>query len=1304
MLDERHPDLPKPSNDSNSYTLGSIGEHNVVIACLPMGQYGTNSATNVATLMIRAFPFVKIGLLVGIGGGVPPKVRLGDVVVSTPVDQYPGVVQYDFGKATIEGNGLERIGALSNPPVALLTALAKLKTEHELTGPKIPKYLEELKEKYFNLAKSYLKSKSLKDDLFRADYHHVSAPFHSTGFEASQETEDEEGSEEDAESCSFCDKSKAIKRKNRSMRVHHGLIASGNKVIKDASYREEVNGALGGKVLCFETEAAGLMNNIPCLVIRGICDYCDSHKNNAWQKYAAAVAAAFAKELLYCLQPGDMKREQPLKDAINNIRQDIQCVYKKVENGFMETKRRLDELHDDSEVKKQKETLNWLSPLDFPLLQHDYFRRCAPDTGQEFLRSVELQNWLSASKQTMFCQGDPGAGKTFQMAILVNYLVEKYRDDDTNAEQMIASLVKQLAQMSTPFPEVVHQLRDRHCPMKSRPLLGELSNTLTALIKPFSRVFILIDALDEGHDSDRTRFLGEIFAIQEKTDLNLFATSRTINSIAAEFEDRSISRDISPTCHDIFQSLNARMSALPLFVAKDTALQKEIRESVESAIGGMFLLAQLYIDSLVGKRSPESLRTALRDLRHASSSPDRSKVLDEAYDKSMERIQQLNGDLPRDALLILSWIVKARRQIKLAEIKEALAVEMGASKLNTDNVPMAEHIIQACASLVIIEGDTIELVHYTAQEYFERPNNKWMQKAQMNITNTCIAYLSLSTFRDESCISQEDFHRRVEHNPFYSYSAEYWVYHTNEALAQGLEVSSVLKFLEYGLIRGSWYQDLLYGYSQNSFRPKFVPMQLTALHVAALFGLHDVAAKLLEQGYSPNVKDSLSRMPIWWAGWSGSDRVVQILLDGATDIETRDLEYGSTPLLIASRRGHKTVVELLLKKCNIESKDSSGWTSLNVAAQFGNKAVFDLLVNKGADIEVKDNDCQTPLAIAAKLGHMNAVEWLLEKGADIEATDSKTRTPLMLATMGGHEGVVRHLIENGAHMKVMDDKKQTLSAKTIRDKLDLWLLIEEGADVEAKDNDGNTPLSRAAYWGKSEAVQLLLANNANIEAKNNSGDTPLGRAAFRGNLEAIQLLLVNNANIEAKSNSGNTPLGRAAFRGNLEAIQLLLANNANMKARNHNNRTPLAEATYACECSAVKLLLDNKASPDHRGFSGRTLMHIAAEEENLDLVRVLLAFEAVSVDEKDNNGRTPLSHAMEHGEGAIVKALLNSGKVKANSRDNKGRTPLSYAASFDVNLKDKQGKTAIWYATKAGDEELVKLLRKHGAKSKRSWF
>ena len=145
--------------------------------------------------------------------------------------------------------------------------------------------------------------------LFKADYSHVNE-----GTDCGAIPDNDDG--DDEESSRFCDMAKVVKRKPRDMRIHYGLIASGNQVIKDATFRDKLNKDLGGNVLCVEMEAAGLMDHFPCVVIRGICDYADSHKNKDWQEHAAAVAAAFAKELLGYVQPSDVDGERPVKDIL----------------------------------------------------------------------------------------------------------------------------------------------------------------------------------------------------------------------------------------------------------------------------------------------------------------------------------------------------------------------------------------------------------------------------------------------------------------------------------------------------------------------------------------------------------------------------------------------------------------------------------------------------------------------------------------------------------------------------------------------------------------------------------------------------------------------------------------------------------------------------------------------------------------------------------------------------------------------------------------------------------------------------
>ncbi|KAH9241071.1 hypothetical protein K456DRAFT_1744816 [Colletotrichum gloeosporioides 23] len=283
MLDQRHPNIAnmQPPTDTNAYTLGSIGGHNIVIACLPKGQIGVVSAATVATNMVSTFPSIKIGLMVRIGGGIPSnKVRLGDVVVSIPTGTHPGVVQWDLGRAK-DGGIFERTGSLNNPPNFL----------------RFPK-----------LAAKYLRSDALRDVLFKADCAHV-------------DIEDVSSSGEDEfDACRHCDNKKAKERRLRDTRIHYGLIASGNQVVKDGIFRDKLNRDLGGHVLCVEMEAAGLMTNFPCIVVRGICDYADSHKNRQWQEHAAAVAAACAKELLAQIEPGSVQAERSARDILNDSR------------------------------------------------------------------------------------------------------------------------------------------------------------------------------------------------------------------------------------------------------------------------------------------------------------------------------------------------------------------------------------------------------------------------------------------------------------------------------------------------------------------------------------------------------------------------------------------------------------------------------------------------------------------------------------------------------------------------------------------------------------------------------------------------------------------------------------------------------------------------------------------------------------------------------------------------------------------------------------------------------------------------
>ena len=298
FLDERHKGLGdlSPQNKAD-YTLGKVGNHNVVISVLPRGEYGMSSATRVAVDMVHSFPNIRISLMVGIGGGAPSPdhdIRLGDIVVGIPSNGQSGVIQYNFGK-TIQGQSFQPIGFLDQPPTVLRAAVNGLRAQYEVDGHRLEEAVNEALKKFPRLRKKYKRPKPESDRLYQSQVVHP------------------QGNESNCTIDCGNDSNSLVLRAPRSKdednpAIHYGLIASANQLIKDALIRDRLTAEMG--VLCFDMEAAGMMTHFPCLVIRGICDYSDSHKNKEWQGYAAMVAAAYAKDLLCRIPPQSVENEE----------------------------------------------------------------------------------------------------------------------------------------------------------------------------------------------------------------------------------------------------------------------------------------------------------------------------------------------------------------------------------------------------------------------------------------------------------------------------------------------------------------------------------------------------------------------------------------------------------------------------------------------------------------------------------------------------------------------------------------------------------------------------------------------------------------------------------------------------------------------------------------------------------------------------------------------------------------------------------------------------------------------------------
>lgn len=237
--------------------------------------------------------------MVGIGGGAPSSkhdIRLGDVVVSAPRGGDSGVFRYDFGK-TIQGKNFEINGFWDQPPTVLRTAVTALKSSHEIEGHGLEEAINRILEDKPRLRAKYGRPDLGSDRLYQSKVVHPP---------------------NDSSSCAdVCGDNPAnlVSRRERSIGednlvIHYGLIASADQLMKNALIRDRL--AEKKNVLCFEMEAGGLVNHFPCLVIRGICDYSDSHKNKEWQGFAAMAAAAYAKALLLKIHPSNVENERKL--------------------------------------------------------------------------------------------------------------------------------------------------------------------------------------------------------------------------------------------------------------------------------------------------------------------------------------------------------------------------------------------------------------------------------------------------------------------------------------------------------------------------------------------------------------------------------------------------------------------------------------------------------------------------------------------------------------------------------------------------------------------------------------------------------------------------------------------------------------------------------------------------------------------------------------------------------------------------------------------------------------------------------
>ncbi|KAF2224457.1 hypothetical protein BDZ85DRAFT_102571 [Elsinoe ampelina] len=541
MLDEEH-DEPegfiKQHDDVNIYSWGRVAKHNVVIASLPSGRYGLVAATTAILHMKRSLSYLRFCLLVGIAAGLPQldhgnDIRLGDVVVSVPSGTSPGVIEYDFGK--LESNDkFQRLGSLSNPPDILLNAVSCLKARYRRKGSMVQQTIQEMLQRNPRLSEpdedgsaSYTYQGVEKDKLYGL---------------GSQHTQKLWSTDENDDPCADCDPNDIIHRRRRTSNapaIFLGTIASANTVVKDSIKRQEIIERLDQNCLCLEMEAAGVMkvDRLPCLVVRGICDYADAHKNDIWKPYAAATAAAYARELLHAVTGKEVEASATIAEIDRSAHQKLN----RVESSIS----RMEPFLQTVNYHQQMAELPKASGAAFDSYANKHLEMCEDGTRTTILSTIQRWACDPSSRPILWLYGPAGLGKStisrtvaqkwdLEGTLAASFFFRRGESDRNNAKKFVTTIAAQMAER-IPFLrkhivsalETNPSLPDKMLDAQYQSLILDTLSAASEGRKSSSSLFIVVDALDECEDKEEISLILQVLNKQPgRGRIRILVTSR----------------------------------------------------------------------------------------------------------------------------------------------------------------------------------------------------------------------------------------------------------------------------------------------------------------------------------------------------------------------------------------------------------------------------------------------------------------------------------------------------------------------------------------------------------------------------------------------------------------------------------------------------------------------------------------------------------------------------------------------------------------------------------------------------------
>jgi len=783
-----------------------------------------------------------------------------------------------------------------------------------------------------------------------------------------------------------------------------------------------------------------------------------------------------------------------------------------------------------------------------------------------------------------------------QNATVAGFYFDFADQKDQSPTSTMGALLKQVVGGLEEIPEEISQAFQ-----KQKTALGGRGPRLSDILKMLQttsskrHTFMCIDALDECVPESRVKLLNSLAQIlQTSPGTRIFVTGRPHirPEIGRHLSGKVTSLPISTKRDDIIRYLHSRLEDDTTPDAMDSSLEADILKKIPEDISEMhvetaiplklpyaftniftsrFLLVSLNIDAILEE-------TTIHRRREKLSTMTDGLGLGDAYGATLSRIKRQGGEKARLGMAALMWISHSERPLKADELCHALAVEIGSSNLNTDNIPSINTLLACCQGLFVVEKEssTVRLIHFTLQEHL-RTHPDIFSTAHSTMAETCLTYLN----SDQIKASSTTPYPHLRDTPFLEYSSLYWGVHAKRDFSDCAKLLALKLFDDYNchtstkiLMRAqntlSFYADRFSGFS--------------GLHCASFFGIVEIVAVLLQmEGCDINQIDSQGNTSLMWAAKNGHEGVMKILLGRDNVNSDKPDNNRRTPLSWAAYYGHEGVVEILLERgdVNPDKSDNDGQTPLWRAAYRGREGVVKVLLGRDdVDPNKPENDGETPLWSAACNGHEGVVKMLLARNdVSPDQPDNNGRTPFWVAAAAGHEGVVK------------------------------ILLARDGVNPDKPDNDGRTPLWWAAVYGHEGVVKILLErDDVNPDKPDNDGETPLSWATYNGHEGVVKMLLArNDVSPDQPDNNGRTPFWVAAAAGHEAVVKILLAR--------------------------------DDVNPDKTNINGRTPLWWAARDGHEGVVKMLLARDDVTPDKPDIHGKAPLFWAIQNGHKGVIALL-----------------------------------------------------------------